>query len=193
MADSPTVLLLRDTLHGGDPDQAAMVAHSLAEFAAAATSSLDVAIYDFRLADPGLAATVVDALTSAAARGVAVRIGYDAGKPPTATADTFAALQADPAPPGTAEWVTQHFQNTGVPVEEIKAGGHLMHSKYIVRDTPTAPTAASGSAAAPAVWTGSTNFTDDAWTRQENNIIIIIIILPGGTVADDYRRDFDQM
>ena len=146
-----------------------------------------MAIYDFRLTDPALASTVVDALTGTAARGVTVRIGYDAGKPAAATADTFAALQAEPAPPGTAEWVTDHFHGTGVAVEAIKAGGHLMHSKYIVRDAPTDGAAVAETA--PAVWTGSTNFTDDAWTRQENNIII----LPGTTVAADYRRDFDQM
>lgn len=58
-----------------------------------------------------------------------------------------------------------------------------MHSKYIVRDAST-----SGAAGAPAVWTGSTNFTDDAWTRQENNIIIP----PDDGVAAGYRRDFDQ-
>jgi phosphatidylserine/phosphatidylglycerophosphate/cardiolipin synthase-like enzyme len=190
MADSPTVFFLRDTRHGGDPAQATLVAQSLADFAAAATISLDVAIYDFRLTDPALTATVVDAFTAAAARGVAVRIGFDAGKPAAATADTFAALQADPAPPGTAEWVTDHFHGTGVTVEAIKAGGHLMHSKYVVRDASTTSTAtASAAAGSPAVWTGSTNFTDDAWARQENNIII----LPGDTVAADYRRDFDQM
>ena len=37
-----------------------------------------------------------------------------------------------------------------------------MHHKYVVRDggTPTG-----------AVWTGSTNFTDDSWRLQENNIV----------------------
>ena len=147
MAESPTVLFLRDTLHGGDPAQAAAVAQSLADFAAAATTSLDVAIYDFRLTDPTLTATVVDAFTGAEACGVAVRIGYDAGKPAAATADTFAAPQADPAPPGTAEWVTDHFQNTGVAVEAIKAGGHLMHSEDVIRDAPTSSTVTAGAAA----------------------------------------------
>jgi hypothetical protein len=40
------------------------------------------------------------------------------------------------------------------------------------------------------VWTGSTYFTDDAWTRQENNIIIIVA---SGPLAAAYRVDFDQM
>jgi phosphatidylserine/phosphatidylglycerophosphate/cardiolipin synthase-like enzyme len=36
------------------------------------------------------------------------------------------------------------------------------------------------------VWTGSTNFTDDAWTRQENNIITVT----SETLAPAYLRDF---
>jgi phosphatidylserine/phosphatidylglycerophosphate/cardiolipin synthase-like enzyme len=181
MTTAPDVTFLRDTQHGGAADQAGTTAAKLAAFAAAATKSLDIAIYDFRLSDPGLAGTVVDAFTDAAARGVTVRIAYDAGKPDTADAKTFAALQADPAPPGTAEWVTDHFADTAVATEAITAGRQLMHSKYIVRD--------AGGSGSPAVWTGSTNFTDDAWNRQENNIII----LPGAAIAADYRKDFDQM
>ena len=181
MTTVPDVTFLRDTQHGGPADQASTIAAKLAAFAAAATTSLDIAIYDFRLSDPALVATVVDALADAAARGVVVRIAYDAGKPDTADANTFAALQADPAPPGTAEWVTDHFADTAVATEAITAGRQLMHSKYIVRD--------AGGSGSPAVWTGSTNFTDDAWNRQENNIII----LPGVAIAADYRKDFDQM
>ncbi|MBL7487412.1 hypothetical protein I6A60_24860 [Frankia sp. AgB1.9] len=69
----------------------------------------------------------------------------------------------------------------------IRAGGQLMHSKYVIRDATTTP-AETGLASA-AVWTGSTNFTDDAWTRQENNIITIA----SAPLADGYRTDFDQM
>ena len=181
MTTVPDVTFLRDTQHGGPADQASTIAAKLAAFAAAATTSLDIAIYDFRLSDPGLVATVVGGLTDAADRGVVVRIAYDAGKPDTADAKTFAALQADPAPPGTAEWVTDHFADTAVATEAITAGRQLMHSKYIVRD--------AGGSGSPAVWTGSTNFTDDAWNRQENNIII----LPGAAIAAAYRKDFDQM
>jgi hypothetical protein len=39
-----------------------------------------------------------------------------------------------------------------------------MHDKFVVRDAGTPD---------GAVWTGSTNFTDDAWRRQENNILVI--------------------
>jgi phosphatidylserine/phosphatidylglycerophosphate/cardiolipin synthase-like enzyme len=171
-----SVLFLRDTRHGGPAGQLATVAGALAAFVAAATTSVDVAIYDFRLDDADAVSTVVGALTGAAARGVTVRIGFDAGKPETATAETFALLQADPAPPGTADWVRAHFDGTPVQVRPIAAGGQLMHDKYIVRD-------------GTAVWTGSTNFTDDAWTRQENNVVVI----EDAQVAAGYAKDFGEM
>ena len=60
-----------------------------------------------------------------------------------------------------------------------------MHSKYVVRDGGLEADAAGRAA----VWTGSTNFTDDAWTRQENNIITV----SSAEVAAGYRRDFDVL
>ena len=36
----------------------------------------------------------------------------------------------------------------------------LMHHKYVVRD-------------AASVWTGSTNWTDDSWSREENVIAVV--------------------
>src|SRR3954471_15789712 len=117
MTEPLTVTLLRDTHHGGDLGQPQAVADELAAFVDAATTSLDIAIYDFRLSDPGLSKTVADALTSAADRGVAVRIAYDAGKPAAADATTSAALQADPAPVGTGDWLQEHFDGTGVVIK----------------------------------------------------------------------------
>jgi phosphatidylserine/phosphatidylglycerophosphate/cardiolipin synthase-like enzyme len=55
-----------------------------------------------------------------------------------------------------------------------------MHSKYLVRDVGHAHAS---------VWTGSANFTDDAWTRQENNILTIT----SAALAKGYRADFDQL
>ena len=174
------VMFLRDVDHGGPAGQAEAVARRLAAFAAAATHTLDVAIYDFRLSE-ALAATVVGAFTAAAARDVRVRIAYDAGKPAAADEVTFAVLQADPAPVGTAEWVTGHFAGTGVRIKAITApSGQLMHSKYIVRD--------AGHRHA-AVWTGSANWTDDAWHRQENNLFTIV----SRPLAVGYGADFEQL
>ena len=175
MTSPIAVTFLRDTGHGGAAGQPNAVAAELAAFADAAQTSLDIAIYDFRLSD-ALAEVVVGRLIEVADRGVTVRIAYDQGKPADATAADFAALEADPAPAGTAEWVTEHFGGTSVQVAGIDPGSQLMHSKYVVRD-------------AAAVWTGSTNFTDDAWTLQENNIITV----EAEAVAQAFERDFDAM
>jgi phosphatidylserine/phosphatidylglycerophosphate/cardiolipin synthase-like enzyme len=167
---------LRDVRHGGPADQPTTVARKLADFVATATATVDIAIYDFRLGTD-LAAIVVRAIVGAAQRGVGVRIAYDAGKPADATEATFARTHADPAPPGTLQFVEGAFAGTPVRVRPISApSGQLMHSKYVIVDTES-------------VWTGSTNFTDDAWTLQENNILTCTV----PAVAKGYARDFDQL
>ncbi|SOD73654.1 phosphatidylserine/phosphatidylglycerophosphate/cardiolipin synthase-like enzyme [Jatrophihabitans sp. GAS493] len=181
MTNPINVKFLRDLRYGGPSDQLATIADDLAAFVSAATTSIEVAIYDFRLADPGIIETVVGAFTAAADRGVAVRIAYDAGKPADGTGADFAALGADPAPVGTGDFLNQHLGSTAVSLKPIRAGGQLMHSKYILRD-------AAGTAST-AVWTGSTNFTEDAWTRQENNVITVA----DRAMAESYLVDFEQM
>src|SRR3954453_5747834 len=57
--------------------QAQHVADAFAHFVAAARTILDVCIYDFRLDIARVQQTIVEAINSAAARGVAVRIAYD--------------------------------------------------------------------------------------------------------------------
>lgn len=180
MTNSISVMFLRDVNHGGSVDQLSSTADALARFVSVATVSVDIAIYDFRLSDPSATEVVVDAVRAAAARGVSVRIGYDAGKPARADFATFSAWEADPAPVGTAEWVNEHFSDTTVQTLAVVGGHQLMHSKYIVRDAGTQ---------AACVWTGSTNFTDAAWTRQENNIIVIA----DAQLATAYRTDFDEL
>ena len=58
----------------------------------------------------------------------------------------------------------------------IKGWPDLMHHKFVIRD---------GSA----VWTGSTNWTDDSWTREEN----VIAIVQSNAVAARFRDDFEQL
>lgn len=170
-----STFLLRDASHGGSAGQPAAVAGALADFVGAAKNSVELAIYDFRLSE-ALAPTVVGAFTAAAKRGVQVRIGFDTGKPATAGVLDFAELAGDPAPVGTQDWIKEKFAGTGVKTLAIKAGSQLMHSKFIVRDQS-------------AVWTGSANFTDDAWTYQENNIVRV----SSAKVAAGYLTNFDQM
>ncbi|MFI4990575.1 MAG: phosphatidylserine/phosphatidylglycerophosphate/cardiolipin synthase family protein [Solirubrobacterales bacterium] len=175
------VTFLRDTAHFDAKQQPADTAAMLAQFVEAAKSSLDVAIYDFKLSGT-LASRVAGAFTQAAARGVKIRIGYDANKPAAQTIAAFEANGADPAPVGTEQWLKEHFG--GVARIELKPiispGGKLMHSKYVVRDLDSD---------AAAVWMGSANFTDGAWTRQENNIVR----LTSPTLAKAYEQDFQEM
>ena len=52
----------------------------------------------------------------------------------------------------------------------------LMHHKYVVRDRD-------------AVWSGSTNWTDDSWTREEN----VIVVVESTGVAIRFQEDFAQL
>ncbi len=131
--------------------------------------TLDIAVYDFRLSDP-LKAVVVAALAECAARGVAIRIAYDADKP-----EQPLAYGMDPAPAGTGYFV----QSLGYPFRRI-GGFKLMHHKYLVRDAGTAD---------GAVWTGSTNLSDASWSWQENNIVE----LASPELATFYSRDFEEI
>jgi phosphatidylserine/phosphatidylglycerophosphate/cardiolipin synthase-like enzyme len=153
------------------------IAAKLTAFIRGAQCSLDLAVYDLRLSDP-LKAIVAGALRERAAAGVAIRIAYDADKPePPQVAQGM-----DPAPPGTGQFV----QSLGYPYRRI-GGPKLMHNKYIVRDRPD-PDAADDAPGA-AVWTGSTNMTDDSWNVEENNILQIA----SPEMARFYARDFADL
>jgi phosphatidylserine/phosphatidylglycerophosphate/cardiolipin synthase-like enzyme len=174
------VTFLRDVEHGGAKAQPARTATLLADFVAKATASLDVAIYDFKLGAK-LAQPVVTAFKAAADRGVKVRIGYDANKPPGQTVVAFATVGGDPAPIGTEEWLRREFAETTIELKPIiSPGKQLMHSKYVVRDVASAKAA---------VLMGSANFTDGAWTRQENNILRFT----SSALAKAYETDFEEM
>ena len=160
-----------------DRQTPAQIAALLADFLNAAKTTLHIAIYDFRLTDT-TAGPVVQALQGRAAAGVDVRIAYDAGKP---NAD-FPASGADPAPPGTADFVRR--LGGKVQSKPITGGDpqmpKLMHHKYVVRD---------GRTPAAAVWTGSTNFTDDSWRLQENNVVRI----DSPELCAFYETDFGEL
>jgi phosphatidylserine/phosphatidylglycerophosphate/cardiolipin synthase-like enzyme len=51
-----------------------------------------------------------------------------------------------------------------------------MHHKYVVRD-------------GNCVWSGSTNWTDDSWSREEN----VIAVVESRDVASAFGADFDQL
>jgi phosphatidylserine/phosphatidylglycerophosphate/cardiolipin synthase-like enzyme len=147
-----------------------VTASRLADFLDCAQQSLDIAVYDFRLGEP-LKEIVAGALARGAARGVAIRIAYDSDKPETPQLDRG----MDPASSGTGALV----RSLGYPYRRI-GGLKLMHHKYVVRDAGT-PWAA--------VWTGSTNLTDDSWTLQENNTVV----LESPELAASYHEDFEDL
>ncbi len=152
---------VRTLTDGGQP--AEHTARALAEFFAAAKQTLEIAVYDFRL-PLDLNDVVCGALVEAQKRGVAVRLAYNLdhakGAPvPPPPITDPDALEAQPFPTAAIP---------GVP--------DLMHHKYVVRD-------------AASVWTGSTNWTGDSWTREEN----VIVMVDSPAVAALYRDDFEQL
>jgi phosphatidylserine/phosphatidylglycerophosphate/cardiolipin synthase-like enzyme len=152
---------IRTLTDGGQ--QALEVASTVAEFLGAARRSLDLAQYDFHLA-PGTAAPVAGALREASARGVAVRILYNVD-------------HENPIPvPPPPEPDVQMISSLGVPARAIAGVPDLMHHKFVVRD-------------GQAVWTGSTNWTDDSWSRQEN----VIVVVDSEEVAHAFTLDFDEI
>jgi phosphatidylserine/phosphatidylglycerophosphate/cardiolipin synthase-like enzyme len=60
------------------------------------------------------------------------------------------------------------------------AGSKLMHGKYVLRD---------GHTEHGAVLMGSANFTDDAWTRQDNNVMV----LHSPALCAFYETDFNEL
>ncbi|MGZ5537350.1 MAG: phospholipase D-like domain-containing protein [Chthoniobacterales bacterium] len=138
----------------------------LTGFIGAAQQTLDFALYDLRFSDR-LKAQLLAALQERAAAGVQIRIAYDGDKP---FVPNVAAGQ-DPAPPGTGAMV----HSLGFPYRNI-AGIKLMHNKFILRDRA-------------AVWTGSLNMTDDAFTSMENNVVTI----ESRALASSYADEFEEL
>jgi phosphatidylserine/phosphatidylglycerophosphate/cardiolipin synthase-like enzyme len=147
---------------GGQPFEETALA--LARFVNGARSSLEIAIYDVKLPDP-YDDLVRAALQNASARGVAIRLLYN---------EAFPDQPPVPAPPQTEpELLRSVYRFPIVPVSGIP---DLMHHKYVIRDRTT-------------VWTGSTNWTVDSWTREEN----VVVIIESPAVAGRFLEDFEQL
>jgi phosphatidylserine/phosphatidylglycerophosphate/cardiolipin synthase-like enzyme len=142
---------------------AADVAGRLVAFIAEASASIDIAIYDFD-ARAGATAQIADALEAAMARGVGVRVAFNQGRDAEATHNP--PMVCDP----------EVIDGLEVPTRGVHDQGALMHHKYAVRD-------------AADVWTGSTNWTDDAFSREEN----VIVRVSSSDVALAYTRNFEQL
>ena len=144
--------------------QAAEVATEMVGFIRAAERSLDVAIYDFE-AREGAPTAIGDALEAANARGVEVRVVFNMER------------CDNPADSRPMQAHAHEIDGLEVPTRGIHDTGNLMHHKYLVRD---------GSA----VWTGSTNWTNDSFTREEN-VLIELEDVP--SLAADYSANFEEI
>src|SRR5919202_3921429 len=142
---SARAITLRTLTDGGQ--QPLEIAHAIADFLGGARRSLDLAQYDFNLL-PETAAVVGGAIKDAAGRGVAVRIAYNL--------DHRLPIPVPPPPEPDATLIASF----GVPSKPIAGDPDLMHHKYVIRDGQS-------------VWTGSMNWTDDSWSRQENVIVTV--------------------
>jgi phosphatidylserine/phosphatidylglycerophosphate/cardiolipin synthase-like enzyme len=139
------------------------VARGIAAFLGEARTSLDLALYDVRFeADAG--ALVLAALLAAVQRGVEVRLLYNVAHPGPI-----------PVPP-PPETVPAAIEALPVATRGIAGVPDLMHHKFVVRD-------------GDAVWCGSTNWTDDSWSRQEN----VIVTLDSRSIAYAYGLAFGQL
>jgi phosphatidylserine/phosphatidylglycerophosphate/cardiolipin synthase-like enzyme len=152
---------IRTLTDGGQ--QPLEIAHAIATFLGSAQRSLDLAQYDFNLG-PETRGLVADAIEAAAARGVAVRILYNI--------DHENPIPVPPPPEPDVELIS----SLGVPARGIAGVPDLMHHKYVIRD-------------AESVWTGSTNWTDDSWARQEN----VILIVDSRELARAFTLDFEEL
>src|SRR5438874_1461175 len=97
------------------------IANMLAAFLGEATTTLDVALYDFTLG-PVTEPVVAGAIEAAAKRGVAVRLAYNA--------DHRNPIPVPPPPECTPEDV----EKLDVPTRAIAGIPDLMHHKFVVRD-----------------------------------------------------------
>jgi phosphatidylserine/phosphatidylglycerophosphate/cardiolipin synthase-like enzyme len=156
------VLETRTLTDGGQT--AEDVGGRLVEWLAEAHRTLDLALYDVRLPGP-VGDAVAGALRAAAARGVRVRIAFNA--------DDVRRRKPLPPPPRTEPSLLEAL---GVPLRAIPGEPDLMHHKYAIRD-------------GAAVWTGSSNWTLDSWTREEN----VLVIAESTALAGAYERNFGEL
>jgi phosphatidylserine/phosphatidylglycerophosphate/cardiolipin synthase-like enzyme len=155
------VIELRTLRDGGQ--SAAEVAEDIGTFLDGARQTLDLALYDIRLVDAE-AERVRSALVAAADRGVRVRLLYNIDHPGPI-----------PVPP-PPESVSDLIESLPFETRPISGIPDLMHHKYAVRDGLS-------------VLTGSTNWTTDSWTRQEN----VIVTVASHDLALAFTLNFEEL
>ena len=146
------------------------MASRIASFLDGATQTLDIALYDLRLEDAP-ANTLFGAFDAALKRGVAVRLLFNQDH-----------AQAIPVPPPPEiDWAfIDRLKALGVQIQPVSGVPDLMHHKYVVKDVGT-PQAMLVS--------GSTNWTNDSWTREEN----LVLTIASGDLAAAYHANFEEL
>jgi len=142
---------------------AADIAAKIASFLSPATRSLELALYDVHL-ESEHAAPIHAALADVLARKVQVRLVYNV---------EFGKAIAVPRPPVLRPELVEALP---VDTRGIPGVPDLMHHKYVVRD-------------GEAVLTGSTNWTDASWSREEN----LIAIVNSKQLAARYQQNFEEL
>jgi len=146
------------------------VAQRIGAFLDGARATLDVAIYDLRLA-ASAGATVLAAFEAAVKRGVHVRLMFNQDHPGGIP---------DP-PPAEIDWAfVDQLKSFGIETKPIPGIPDLMHHKYVVRD--------AGSPQA-VVLTGSANWTNDSWNREEN----VIFTVASPDIAGIFKQNFEGL
>ncbi|HEY3207881.1 MAG TPA: phosphatidylserine/phosphatidylglycerophosphate/cardiolipin synthase family protein [Gaiellaceae bacterium] len=160
-ASSSTNLTVRTLTDGGQ--EPLEIARLIADWLGEARRTLELAQYDFHLG-PDTREVLAGPIQAAAARGVAVRILYNV--------DHRNPIPVPPPPEPDVELI----KSLGVPEKAVAGVPDLMHHKFVVRDGES-------------VWTGSMNWTDDSWSRQEN----VVVTVESAELAGLFVRDFDEL
>ena len=156
-----SMITARTLTDGGQ--QPLEIAQLVASFLGGAAKSLDVALYDLKLG-PATEEIVIGAIEDAARRSVAVRLAYNID-------------HRNPIPvPPPPESVPEDIERIEVPTKGIAGIPDLMHHKFVVRDGAS-------------VLTGSTNWTDDSWSREEN----VVLTVDSPDLAKAYTIGFEQL
>jgi phosphatidylserine/phosphatidylglycerophosphate/cardiolipin synthase-like enzyme len=156
-----SMLELRTLTDGGQP--AGEVLGWITGFIDAAERSLDFAHYDLHLGQES-AEPLRRSVRAAAERGVAIRFIYNL--------DHRNPIPVPPPPEPDGELIGSF----DVPVRAIAGVPDLMHHKYVVRDRA-------------AILTGSMNWTDASFTRQEN----VFATAQSEQLAAKYAEDFEEL
>ena len=82
-----------------------------------------------------------------------------------------------PPPPAEIDWqFVDRLKSAGVAVKPVPGVPDLMHHKYVIRD-------------GAAVLSGSTNWTNDSWTREEN----VLYTTASADLAAAFEQNFTEL